>query len=464
MDIKWGIFFLFFLFSCQHTNPSQSGNTEAATIVKTTMETGVQKNTVFQISGTVSNPQFEGKYLRIFETEGKDLFLLDSVQIENGLFDMSLQNLEVGIYKLGIFKHDLKAFIIQPIEKAIKANLSGTSFKNQMTISGSKENEIWKVYSLEKNKHNQRLTSIRRSKIARNEKLPKIRMEEQKLKLFEEKLAIENKGTYAAKIIKIAQSPNRFDKNQYWNDVDFNDESLIHSTVLNDRIQDYMRSHGKAGLAGNDGFLNAVDFIYSKSNSNERVMNFMLYAMMEGFYTSNMTEVSSYIIDNYVHGDACGTNEVSELIKQKANGLRSLEIGQQPPEFSIKSEKGEIISLKEVSAENEYTLVFFWSSWCHNCEQQMPILKRTYSNYQSKGFEIIGVSVDKDRSAWLKGIESKGCNWLNVCQFEEWESPVVKSYRVTSTPMMFLINKNQELVLKSKNAVQIESWLKGNLN
>ena len=462
--MKWGIFFVLFLFGCQNVNHSQNGNTDPVVAIETIESSEEQPSNSFSINGSVSNPKFNGKFLRIFEIEGKDMFLIDSVQINNTVFTITLNNLETGMYKMGVFKHDTKPFIIQPNEKELRATLTGTSFRNQMSIEGSKENDVWKTYAIEKNKHNQRMMSVRRSKIPKSEKLTKMRAEEQKLKIFEEKLALENTGTYAAKIIKIAQSPHRFDKNQYWNDIDFKDESLIHSTVLNDRIQDYMRNHGKGNAEGNDGFFNAVDFVYSKSNSNERVMNFMLYAMMEGFYTSNLTDVSSYIIDNYIHGVACGTNEVSDLIKQKANGIRSLGIGQTPPGFRVISDKNEMVSLQEVAANNEYTLIFFWSSWCHNCAQQMPILKRTYSAYQNKGFEIIGVSLDKEKDAWLKGIKDKGCNWLNICEFEEWESPVVRSYRVSATPMYFLVNKNQELLVKSKNAIQIENWLKKNMN
>ena len=417
----------------------------------------------FTINGSVGSKLLDGKFIKLFETEGKDFFAIDSAEVNNQSFSFNVENVKTGFFRLGVNRHDTRYFIIHPEEKELSLNVNPLSFANQTQITNSRENSIYDKYMLEKKKHNQRLSAIRKSKISRTEKAKQIKEEERKLKVFEDKIAMENEASFASKIIRIYQSPNRFNKDLYWEDVDFNDVELIRSMALNDRVQDYMRSHGKAGLEGNDGFYNAVDFIYAKSSSDETVMNFMLYIMMEGFYSSGMQELSAYIIDNYIYGEACGNKELSEFIKRKASGIKSLEIGQIPPDFSIKNDKNEWVQLSKVSKDNNYTLVFFWSSWCHNCEQQIPILKRTYDSNKNKGFEIIGISVDKDKSAWLNGIKAKKCNWINVSQLEVWESPVAKDYRVNSTPMMFLINKNRELVLKTTKASQIQLYINQNL-
>ncbi|MEM7161316.1 MAG: TlpA disulfide reductase family protein [Bacteroidota bacterium] len=418
----------------------------------------------YEIIGNISNEGFESEKIFLYETEGKDIFLLDTASVNEGRFVFRLTKPEMGIYKIGIHRHDLHDFIINPIEEKIELVLNGTSFSRQMKHNFSEENDLYGQYQLEKQKHNQRISAVKREKLDRKTKLLKIRNEQEKLKEIEKGLAQKNPELFAAKIINIAQSPHRFDKDRYWNDIDFTDESLIHSSMLNDRIQDFMRSHGKGGLEGNDGFMNAVDFIYAISNKNERVMNFMLYAMMEGFYGSNMTEVSSYIIDNYIYGDACGTQEVSDLIKQKAQGIRSLEIGQSPPNFEINDEEGKAVRFDQVAGSNSYTALFFWASWCHKCENEIPMLKTTYETYSSQGFEVIGVALDKDEEAWRKSIQTKECNWINVSQLEEWQSPVVKDYRVNSTPAFFLVNDKKELVFKCRSAAALNNWLSRNIN
>ena len=449
------LFFLLFLLSC---------SSKSAENIEGNEQIEAHKEISYSIEGQIINKDYEGKRVLLFETEGKDIFSIDSCVINNGRFNFILNEPETGIFKLGIYRHDLYEFIVNGEEKQISLELNGKSFSKQMRHLASRENDVYAYYKREKQKHNQRLSIIRKEKIDRSAKLKKIKTEEGKLKKIEDQLAEQHTGLFSSKIIKIAQSPFRTNKDHYWSDVDFTDESLIHSSVLNDRIQDYMRNHGKAGMEGNDGFLNAVDFVYSLSSQNERVMNFMLYAMMEGFYSSNMTEVSSYIIDNYVYGDACGTNVVGDLIKQKAKGIRSLEIGQIPPDFTIENENGEVVNFNELTKTKKYTALFFWASWCHKCENEIPMLKRTYDTFAEQGFEIVGISVDKDRIAWQRGIESKECNWINVSQLEEWQSPVVKDYRVNSTPVFFVVNTDRELVFKCKSAVALNNWLSRSLN
>ena len=55
---------------------------------------------------------------------------------------------------------------------------------------------------------------------------------------------------------------------------------------------------------------------------------------------------------------------------------------------------------------------------------------------KAKGFEIIGVSVDMERNAWLNGIKAKQCNWINVSQLEGWQSDVARDYRIATTPVI----------------------------
>ncbi len=114
-------------------------------------------------------------------------------------------------------------------------------------------------------------------------------------------------------------------------------------------------------------------------------------------------------------------------------------------------------------AKNEYTLVMFWASWCHKCEQEIPVLKGVYDVYRSRGFQVVGVSVDNQRVQWENAVKTNDVKWPNVSQLNAWNSPVAKEYRVTQTPTLFLLNKNKEIVLKPKRIFEVEAFLKANL-
>jgi peroxiredoxin len=151
-------------------------------------------------------------------------------------------------------------------------------------------------------------------------------------------------------------------------------------------------------------------------------------------------------------------------MKNRASGIRNLAIGNVPPDFTIEKATGGTLNLQSEVKKHEYTLVMFWSSWCHKCEQEIPTLKVLHDQYKDAGFEVVGVSVDQDRNAWLNAIEQKGAsNWPNVSQLDAWNSPVAKDYRVSQTPTLFLLNSKSEIVLKPERIFHVRDFLSKNL-
>ncbi|HBN06250.1 MAG TPA: alkyl hydroperoxide reductase, partial [Bacteroidales bacterium] len=66
----------------------------------------------------------------------------------------------------------------------------------------------------------------------------------------------------------------------------------------------------------------------------------------------------------------------------------------------------------------------------------------------SQGFDILGVSLDKDRNSWLKGIIDDGLVWENVSDLLQWNSIVVKLYKLESIPQNILVDENGNIIAK----------------
>ena len=110
---------------------------------------------------------------------------------------------------------------------------------------------------------------------------------------------------------------------------------------------------------------------------------------------------------------------------------------------------GEKITLTQLTQENEYVLIDFWASWCGPCRRENPNVKRVYDKYHDKGFEILGVSLDKAMQPWLNAIGQDGLEWRHVSDLKYWNSAVVPDYQITGIPLTVLVDKDRRIVAKN---------------
>lgn len=422
-----------------------------------------------QVDGTISG--INNGWVKLYETEGRDYFIVDSTKINKGEFSITVENAFPGIYKIGITEDPNKIgdIILNPEEGQIKLVYSNANLKYSLQSTNSTENKALMSYQKNERIHKNKISDIQKSRKDRQAKRSEIYKEQADFKSYQDKVAAANEGTFFANMVRHQQSPYRFDKNKYWDDMDFEDKSLIHSTVWPDRIEDYMRLHASKEKSKEEprlGFYNAVDMLATEimQDGNDEVLEFVLYTLSEGFYSSNMEELSLYVVDNYFYGDACGDAEISELFKKKAAGIRKLQVGNTPPDFTLPNANGNTVRFSDVASSNELTLVLFWASFCHKCEREIPEVKKVYRQYKSKGLEILAVSVDKEKSDWLEGIESHGTEWIYVSDLKGWRSPVSEDFRVSSTPVMFLVNDKREIIAKPKSAKELDKVLSNRLS
>jgi peroxiredoxin len=132
-------------------------------------------------------------------------------------------------------------------------------------------------------------------------------------------------------------------------------------------------------------------------------------------------------------------------------------VGSEAPDFSQQSPDGKTISLS--SLRGKVVLVDFWASWCKPCRMENPNVKKVYDKYRGKGFEILGVSLDRDMNAWTNAIQQDGLPWLHVSDLQFWNNAVAQQYGVSSIPFTVLLDKEGKVIDKNLRGPALEAKL-----
>ena len=137
-------------------------------------------------------------------------------------------------------------------------------------------------------------------------------------------------------------------------------------------------------------------------------------------------------------------------------------IGVEAPDFTMNDPEGKPITLS--SFRGKYLLIDFWASWCAPCRQENPNIVKVYNQYKDKGFEILGVSLDRDKAAWVKAIGDDGLSWYHVSDLNYWQNEVARLYDVNSIPHVLLLDPEGKIVAKNLQSKQLEEKLEKLLN
>ena len=144
-------------------------------------------------------------------------------------------------------------------------------------------------------------------------------------------------------------------------------------------------------------------------------------------------------------------------IRQRAAGLRSFAIGAEAPTFSGENPQGETIALE--SLRGKVVLIDFWASWCGPCRRENPNVVRVYDAYKDRGFEILGVSLDRNRDRWVKAIADDRLTWPQISDLRGWQSAVARQYGVSSIPQTVLLDAEGRILARNLRGAALEQKL-----
>lgn len=138
-----------------------------------------------------------------------------------------------------------------------------------------------------------------------------------------------------------------------------------------------------------------------------------------------------------------GTSYIQQIESMIAR-MEKVQVGSLAPDFTLPDAEGNPVSLS--SFRGKYVLVDFWASWCPDCRKENPNIVSAWEKYKNKNFEVLGVSLDRNRDQWLAAIEKDKLTWTHVSDLKFWSSDAAVLYCIRWIPMSFLIDPDGMIV------------------
>lgn len=192
------------------------------------------------------------------------------------------------------------------------------------------------------------------------------------------------------------------------------------------------------------------DFVEDYPDSYESLTR--LYRSKERLGRDRTTKVFSLLAENLKSTDE--GKAIKEFIEKNINP----EVGDKYIDFEQPNIDGEMVKLSD--AKGKYTLIEFWASWCGPCRSLNPELVEQYKLYKDKGFEILGVSLDKDEERWKKAIEKDELIWENVSDLKGDNNEAAMIYGVRDIPDNFLIDEDGIIIARFIRGDKLKKQLK----
>ncbi len=343
------------------------------------------------------------------------------------------------------------------------------------------------------NTHGEALKAARDTKDSAAEKAAQTKLDAINTKVtdYQNNLVKQQPNTLLGKIVKASfpiKTPDFSDqekpdlaryiytKEHWFDNIDLGDPRFLRAPIMFEKINYYIE---KLTPQNPDSIANSIDFVLAKTKPAEESYKFYLIHFLNKYAASKivgMDGVYVHIAEKYYKaGEASWTEqEQLEKIIDNAARLKPILIGKTAPNIAIQEiDLAKTMELKDEENEHkrygvkrnfslhdidaDYTVFLIWAPDCGHCKKSMPDIVKFHDEYKSKGVEIVALcnSIYKDIPECAKMIEEKG-----MVKFVNAIDPYIKSkykqlYDVRSTPQVFILNKEKEIIMKKIAAEQL---------
>ena len=435
------------------------------------------------ITGTF--PNLANQQVKLVGFEGFDTYVIDSVKVgEKGVFRLSFSDKDYGMGYLAA-EDDESFIVILAAGEDLKLEGEDLAFPETVVITSGKQNLLFEQYATEHPRREQVLSAwvyleniyTKDSLFAAHEK-PRTAIEKEKQRIKEEdKAFLENldPGSYISwylplrKLVSSVPTIAQYrtgeipDAIAAFRNTDYTDSRLYKSGMLRETIENHFWLIENSGRSLDSVYIEmniSIDHMIENLASDEKKLNEITDYLFNLLERRSLFGASEYLALKVL-------NEYSDAIDDNLAGqfeiYRAMKIGNTAPDFTFKEDyfapgyEPASSPQKLSDIKCNYTVVVFGSSRRPESPEELSQIARSYEKWKTHDVEVVFVSLDEDKEDFKNF--AGGFPFISICDYQKWDSPVVRAYHVFDTPTMYLLDSEREILLRPKSVKQMDAWV-----
>ena len=410
--------------------------------------------------------------------------MIDTVQINaDGKYIFQADSLLIpGVYMLVLPpENEFVTLLINENEQRFSVKTDARNITEKIEIKGSPDNTLYYDYSNYLNHQVAQLGQYRQAAAesvdaAEQEKYKKQFNEEVgKIRAYQLEIIEEYPLSLTASLIKVeleneipdfshAAASEReylryaFRKKHYFDWIDMQDERLLRSEALFEKVDYYLN---RLTHARPDSVNVAVDKILDLFPPKSKSFKYYLDHLMLSYASSNyvgMDAVYVHIVENYYAKGLApwvAEDDLAEMVDDVTH-RKHLLLGKTAPNVQMQLRDGTPFALHDVQAN--FTVLYLWQPNCSHCKKSLPFMKDFYQKFKDKGVKIFAACTKTNKQipkCWEYVDENEIGEWTHAVD-PFLKSRFVQKYMAKKTPKIFILDKNKTIVMKDIGAEQLE--------
>ena len=151
--------------------------------------------------------------------------------------------------------------------------------------------------------------------------------------------------------------------------------------------------------------------------------------------------------------------KIEESIRRMAKTAEGATI----PNFSQLTPDNEVLNIMTEVEKNKITIIDFWASWCGPCRQEMPFMVSLYESNKDRGLGIVGISLDKEKDAWVSAIKKLQLPWPQMSDLKYWDNDVARAFNITSIPHTIVVDKKGKILRRGLRGEELKQFVESEL-